>query len=134
MTPDGCSLPRMILPTRAPRIGKTVPAIVCVLGVCLAITATALAASVIHFESESLSALEGQLHGGQVHALSFHPGTGTGHIHVSLNDHRHMTVAYATSEQAHLIALASAAGTPVVIAQVKPKAVAKTVHHKLRYI
>jgi hypothetical protein len=33
-----------------------------------------------------------------------------------------------------VIALARAQGTPVAIAQVKPKAAAKPVHHKLRYI
>lgn len=106
----------------------------CVLSACLALSATALGASAIHFEPESLTALEGQLQHRQVHALSVHPATGTGHVHVSLNDGRHMTVAYAPAEQAHLIALARADGTRVVIAQAKPKSVAKPVHHKLRYI
>ena len=69
-----------------------------------------------------------------MHALSFHPSATTGHIHVSLNGGKHMTVAYATSQQAHVIALANAAGTPVTIAKAKPKAAAKPAHHKLRYI
>ena len=117
-------------------IGKTVLSVVCVLGVCLASTATAFAATAIHFERESLPALEGQLHQSQVHALTFHPGLGgaAGHIHVSLNDGRHMTVAYASSEQEKVIALASADHTPVTIAQLKTKAAAKPVHHKLRYV
>jgi len=97
-------------------------------------SATALGASAIHFEPETLSALEGQLHHGQVHALSIHPGTTTGHIHVSLNDGRHMTVPYSPAEQAHLIAIAHAAGTPVAVAKAKPKKAVKAAKHKLRYI
>jgi len=98
-------------------------------------SATAVAATVIHFERESLPALETQLDHAQVHALSFHPGngTGTGHVHVSLNNGRHMTVAYASSEQAQLLAVASAHNTPVTIAKAKTT-VAKPAHHKLRYI
>ena len=109
-------------------------AAVCVIGACLAISATALGATVIHFEPESVAALEGQLHHAQVHAISVHPAAGTGHIHVSLNDGRHMTVAYATSEEAHLLAIAHAEGTPVVIAKAKAKQATKAAHHKLRYI
>jgi hypothetical protein len=124
----------MILAKRAPRPSRIALSVACLLVAGLAMSATALAATAIHFEPESLPALEGQLHHGQVHALSFHPSATTGHIHVSLNDGKHMTVAYVNSEQAHVIALANAAGTPVVIAQAKPKAAAKPVHHKLRYI
>ncbi len=108
--------------------------VLCLLGVLVAMTATAFGATAIHFEPESLSALEAQLHHGQVHALSIHPAAGTGHIHVSLNDGRHMTVAFASSEEAHLIAIGHAAGTPVVIAKAKPKKATKAAHHKLRYI
>jgi len=124
----------MILAKRALRPSRIALSVACLLLACLAMSATALAATVIHFEPESLPALEGQLHHGQVHALSFHPSASTGHIHVSLNDGKHMTVAYVASEQAHVIALANAAGTPVVIAQAKPKAAAKPAHHKLRYV
>jgi hypothetical protein len=106
----------------------------CLIGVCLAISATALGASAIHFEPESLAALEGQLHSHQVHALSFHPAASTGHVHVSLNDGRHMTVVYTSAEQAQLIAVAKADGTRVAIARAKPKAAAKPAAHKLRYI
>jgi hypothetical protein len=106
----------------------------CVLAACLAMSATALGATVIHFEPESVAALEGQLHHAQVHALSVHPAAGTGHIHVSLNDGRHFTVAYASSEEAHLIAIAHADGTPVAIAKAKAKKATKAAHHKLRYI
>jgi cytochrome bd-type quinol oxidase subunit 1 len=101
---------------------------------CLAISSTAVGATVIHFEPESVAALEGQLHHAQVHALSVHPAAGTGHIHVSLNDGRHMTVAYASAEEAHLLAIARADGTPVVIAKAKAKQATKAAHHKLRYI
>jgi hypothetical protein len=100
---------------------------------CACIAASALAATTIHFQRESLPALESQLRKGEVHALAFHPAAGTGHIHISLNNGGHMTVAYATSEQAQLVARARGAGVPVAIAVAKPKA-AKTVHHKLRYI
>ena len=109
------------------------------LALCLALalaamTATAMGATAVHFEAESLSALEGQLKQHQVHVLSFHPAAGTGHVHVSLNDGRHMTVLYTSEEQAHLIAVANANGARVVIAKAKPKAAAKPVHHTLRYI
>jgi len=124
----------MILAKRAPRPSRIALSVACLLVACLAMATTAFAATVIHFEPESLPALEGQLHHGQVHALAFHPAATTGHIHVSLNDGKHMTVAYVSSEQAHVIAIANAAGTPVVIAQAKPKAAAKKPAHKLRYI
>src|SRR5271156_1326568 len=120
----------MILAKRAPRPSRIALSVACLLVACLAMATTAFAATVIHFEPESLPALEGQLHHGQVHALAFHPAATTGHIHVSLNDGKHMTVAYVSSEQAHVIAIANAAGTPVVIAQAKPKAAAKKPAHK----
>jgi hypothetical protein len=106
----------------------------CVACAWAAITATAIAATAIHFEHETLPALRVQLQHHQVHALSFHPATPTGHIHVSLNGGRHMTVAYATTEQTALLAIARADGTPVTIAQAKAKAVKPAAHHKLRYI
>ncbi|MGO9319689.1 MAG: hypothetical protein ACLQBY_02635 [Solirubrobacteraceae bacterium] len=121
--------------TRAPLLAKATVALwsACV-ALALAAGTTALAASVIHFQPESLPALEGQLGHHEVHALTFHPGTGAGHIHVSLNDGRHMTVPYATAEQAQLVALAGKDGTTVAIAAAKPKAAKAPVHHKLRYI
>jgi hypothetical protein len=124
----------MIHANRSPRLRRIALSVACLTVACLAMSATALAATVIHFETESLPTLEAQLQHGQVHALSFHPAATTGHIHVSLNDGKHMTVAYAGSEQVHVIALANAAGTPVVIAKAKPKAAAKKPAHKLRYI
>jgi len=123
----------MILTRRAPRISRTAVSVACLLGACLAISASAGAATAIHFERETIAALTTQLDHGQVHALSFHPASPTGHVHVSLNDGRHMTVAYASSEQAQLLALATAHNTPVTIAKVKTT-VAKPAHHKLRYI
>jgi hypothetical protein len=100
--------------------------------VCLAMTASALAATAIHFQKESLPALEKQLHSHEVHALVFHPTPAPGHIHASLNSGAHMSIVYAGSEQAHLVALAQAEGTRVTIA--KSTTAKKTVHHKLRYI
>ena len=120
--------------TRASLLGRSALSAACALCVCAAITATAPAATAIHFQSESLSALKLQLQHGEVHALSFHPATGTGHVHVSLNDGRHMTVAFTATEQAQLVALARAHNTPVTVAVAKPKAAAKPVHHKLRYV
>jgi hypothetical protein len=123
----------MIHTRRAPRISRIAVSVACLLGACLAISASAVAATVIHFERETVPALTTQLDHGQVHALSFHPASPTGHVHVSLNDGRHMTVAYVSSEQAQLLALASAHNTPVTIAKAKTT-VAKPAHHKLRYI
>jgi hypothetical protein len=102
--------------------------------VCACSAAPALGAGAIHFQRESLPALKEQLRHREVHALTFHPVPAPGHIHVSLNDGGHMTVAYASSEQAQLLALARADGTPVTLAVARPKAAKKAVHHKLRYI
>ncbi len=102
---------------------------------CLVVSGSALGATTaIHFEPESLSALKVQLGHHEVHLLSFHPAGSVGHIHVSLNGGRHMTVSYSSSEQAALVALAHTDGTRVLVATAKPKAAAKPVHHKLRYI
>ena len=90
-------------------------------------------AATVHFQKESLRAYEGQLHHGEVHAVTFHPGTGTGHLHISLNNGGHMTVTYASGEQAKLVAQAQAANTRVTVATVKVKKTAP-VKHKLRYI
>ncbi len=105
--------------------------------VCLALVATVLAvpagAATVHFQKESLQAYVGQLHRGEVHALTFHPGTTTGHLHISLNNGGHMTVTYATSEQPELVAAARAANARVQVAALKTKKTA-AVKHKLRYI
>jgi Cu/Ag efflux protein CusF len=107
------------------------------LAVCLALVATVLAApagaATVHFQRESLQAYEGELHHGEVHAVTFHPGTTTGHLHISLNNGGHMTVSYAASEQAKLVAQAQAANARVKVATLKTKKTA-AVHHKLRYI
>ena len=104
---------------------------------CLLLAATVLAvpagAATIHFEKESLQAYEGQLHHGQVHALTFHTGTGTGHLHISLNNGGHMTVVYPASQQARLVAEAQAAHARVKLATIQTKKTAAA-HHKLRYI
>jgi hypothetical protein len=121
--------------SRSPRARLAIKLVVVVGCVAsAAIGPPALAASAVHYEHEELAAYEAQLHHGEVHAVAFHPGTGTGHIHVSLNDGRHMTVLYSDSEQAHLVALGHAAHAPVVIAAAKANATSKPVHHKLRYI
>lgn len=101
----------------------------------LALSATgASAATVIHFQPESTSALTVQLHHHEVHALTFHPTPAPGHVHVSLNNGQHMTVVYNASEETQFVALARADGTPVAVAVVKPKAAAKPAHHTLRYV
>jgi hypothetical protein len=123
----------MIHSRRAPRISRIAVSVACLLGAWLALSASAVAATVVHFEPESVSALKTQENHAQVHALSFHPGKGTGHVHVSLDNGRHMTVAYATSEQAALLTVARENNTPVTIAKAKT-ATAKPAHHKLRYI
>lgn len=114
---------------RAPRIALLAVALTSALS-----AASASAATVVHFQSESLPALKAQLHAHEVHALTFHPTPAPGHVHVSLNDGRHMTVVYAASEQAQLLVLARDDGTPVAVAVAKPKAAAKSAHHTLRYV
>ncbi len=100
----------------------------------LAMAVGASAATVIHFQSENGSALKVQLHHHEVHALTFHPTPAPGHVHVSLNNGRHFTVVYPAAEEAQLVALARADGTPVAVAVAKPKAAAKPAHHTLRYV
>jgi hypothetical protein len=117
------------------RSSRRVSAVLSVM--CLALAAAVIAvpagAASVHFEKESLQAYEGQLHHGQVHALTFHPGTPTGHLHISLSNGGHMTVAYATSEQGKLVAQAQAANARVKIATATTKKTAAA-KHKLRYI
>jgi hypothetical protein len=106
---------------------------VCVLLAAIVLAVPAGAATVIHFQKESVGAYEVQLHHGEVHALTFHPGTTTGHLHISLNNGQHMTVAYASSEQGKLVAAAQADHARVQVATVTVKKAAP-VKHKLRYI
>lgn len=105
-------------------------ALVCV---SLALLAVPAYAAGVHFQSESLPAYERQLAHGEIHADSFHPASAGGHLHVSLNDGRHMTVAYAPSEQAKLVADARAKGVHVLLATATPRH-ATPAKHKLRYI
>jgi hypothetical protein len=104
-------------------------------GLALAASVIALPASAatVHFQKESLQAYEGELHHGEVHAVTFHPGTTTGHLHISLNNGGHMTVSYATTQQGTLVAQARAANARVKIATLATKKTA-AVKHKLRYI
>lgn len=102
--------------------------------VCIALVVAAPAgAATVHFEKETLKAYEGQLHKGEVHAVTFHTGSPSGHLHISLNNGGHMTVEYPAAQQAKLVAAAEAANTRVKVATVKVKKTA-AVKHKLRYI
>ncbi len=117
-------------------IGRPNPALalLCTALMVLLATAPALAAG-IHFERESLKSYEAQLHKGEVHALTFHPGKGgsAGHLHISLNNGEHMSVTYAAAEQPKLVAQARAANARVKVATATAKKAAP-VKHKLRYI
>ena len=103
------------------------------LTLAVTIATSASAATVIHFERESLPVLTVQLRKHEVHALTFHPTPEPGHVHISMNDGKHYTVAYTAGEQAQIVALGRTAGTPITIAAIKPAA-AKPVHHTLRYV
>ncbi len=103
-----------------------------ILSLALAVASGASAATVIHFQAESLPALKAQLGRHEVHALTFHPTPAPGHVHVSMNDGRHFTVVYSAGEQAQLIALGTADGARYALATVKAKPAAT--HHTLRYI
>jgi magnesium-transporting ATPase (P-type) len=109
-------------------------AVLCTALIALLVAAPAIAAA-IHFERESLKSYEAQLHKGEVHALTFHPGKGSsaGHLHISLNNGEHMSVTYVASEQGKLVAQAQAANARVKVATVTTKKAAP-VKHKLRYI
>lgn len=117
---------------RSPRVVKVALAAFCLaLAACL--FALPAGAATVHFEKETLQAYEAQLHHGQIHALTFHPGSTVGHLHVSLNNGGHMTVTYAVSEQGKLVAQAQAANARVKVAAAATKKTAAT-KHKLRYI
>jgi hypothetical protein len=108
-----------------------------ILAVCAALAATVFvlpaSAADVHFQKESLAAYEGELAHHEVHAVTFHPGASTGHLHISLNNGGHMTVAYRAAQQSDLVAKARAADARVKVATLAaPKATAA--HHKLRYI
>ena len=99
-------------------------------GLLVAPAAPALAATVIHFQRESYTALLRQLDHGEVHAVVLHP---QGYkAHVSLDDGGHMTVTYPASEVAKLEGLAHAHGASFTVATATHKTAAT--HHKLRYI
>ncbi len=103
------------------------------LALCGAVFAVPAGAAAVHFEKETLQAYEAQLHHGQIHALTFHPGPTIGHLHISLNNGAHMTVAYAIDEQGKLVAQARTSGARVKVAAVTTKKTT-AVKHKLRYI
>jgi hypothetical protein len=119
---------------RSIRRPNAVLAVLCIAILGLVVVAPAIAAA-IHFERESLKSYEAQLHKGEVHALTFHPGSGggAGHLHISLNNGEHMTVTYVAGEQGKLVAQAQAANARVKVATVTAKKTAP-VKHKLRYI
>jgi magnesium-transporting ATPase (P-type) len=119
---------------RTIRRPKTAIAVLCTALLSLPVAAPAIAAG-IHFERESLKSYEAQLHKGEVHALTFHPGRGgsAGHLHISLNNGEHMSVTYVASEQGKLVAQAQAANARVKVATATTKKAAP-VKHKLRYI
>ncbi len=95
------------------------------------VAAPALAATIIHFQHESLPALKRQLNAEEIHAATFH--TKSDVIHASLNDGQRMTVPYPASEQSAIEAQLRSRGVPVKIALLSAHK-AKAVHHKLRYI
>lgn len=108
-------------------------AAVCAMLAIVVFAVPAGATTIIHFQKEGVAAYEVQLHKGEVHALTFHPGTPTGHLHISMNNGTHFTVAYASGEQAKLVAQAEGLHARVQIAAVSVKKTAP-VKHKLRYI
>ncbi len=117
---------------RSSRRLNTVLGVLCVVFAAITLALPAGAATV-HFEKETLKAYEGQLHHHEVHAVTFHSGSPTGHLHISLNNGGHMTVEYPSAQQAALVAAAEAANTRVKVATVKVKKTT-AVKHKLRYI
>lgn len=118
----------MISSTRFPRIAL----LAAVLTIAIGASAGA-ATTVIHFQPESVAALKVQLGHHEVHALTIHPTPAPGHVHVSLNHGQHFTVVYNAAEQAQLVALARADGTPVAVSVEKTKTAAKPAH-TLRYV
>jgi hypothetical protein len=120
-----------------PRVSRSTKACrIVLLAVTLAValaTSAAGATGAVHFQVESVQAFEHQLSRGEVHAATFHQRAGAGHLHVSMNDGRHFTVAYASSEEPKLAARARAGGIPVALAVATPKK-ATAAHHTLRYI
>lgn len=93
-------------------------------------TATAPPAVSVHYEEESLEALEGQLRARAVAEAEFNKVAH--HLHLKLRDGRHVLVDYPGHEQPQLQRKLLAAGVPVTI-EYTPKST-KATHHTLRYV
>jgi hypothetical protein len=90
-----------------------------------------MAASVVHFQPESLSAFQRQLAAGEIHAVTFNKIPHS--MHLSLNDHQHLLVVYPPQQYKAVFAQVTAKGVSVKFVK-HAKAAAKPAHHKLRYI
>ena len=100
---------------------------------CVALALSMMAASVgaQTFQHETFKDYEKQLNAGQIHAATFNLKAHT--LHLTLNDGRLMLVSYPSHEEPQVAAQLRAKGVAVTIKK-KKKAVAKAVHHTLRYI
>lgn len=109
---------------------KALAAIAC-LAITVIVAIPASAATVFHFQPETMQQFEVQLAHGQIHASTFNKKAHT--LHLSLNDHRHMLVSYPPLEYKKIVASLEAKNVPVAVEK-HAKAPVKKAAHKLRYI
>ncbi|HEY1457088.1 MAG TPA: hypothetical protein VGF15_01100 [Solirubrobacteraceae bacterium] len=93
--------------------------------------ASAGAASVFHFQRESMQEFQSQLAKGEIHAATFNKVPHS--LHLSMNDHRHLLVVYPPAEYKQLYTQLKAKGVSVAIEK-HAKTAAKPAKHTLRYI
>jgi 4-amino-4-deoxy-L-arabinose transferase-like glycosyltransferase len=88
------------------------------------------AATVIHYQHESMQVFQVQLAHGEIRAATFNKKPHS--LHLLLSDGRHVLAIYPPHNEPQLAAALEAKGVPVSIE--KHKAKAAPVHHTLRYI
>jgi hypothetical protein len=118
---------------RSRRTSKALAAILCLAltpGTLLA-AIPATAATVFHFQRESMQQFQRQLAASEIHATTFNKVAHT--LHLSMNDHRHLLVSYPPLEYKKIVASLEAKNIPVAVEK-HAKVAAKPAHHKLRYI
>jgi hypothetical protein len=103
--------------------------LVCLLALA-PLTPVADAATVIHYQHESMQAFQVQLAHGEIRAATFNKKPHS--LHLLLNDGRHVLAIYPPHNEPQIAAALEAKGVPVSIERHKTKAA--PVHHTLRYI
>jgi ATP-dependent Zn protease len=96
----------------------------------MSVSATAIAASAVHYTHESYQEFQQQLAARRIGAVKFNKKAHT--VHVTLLDGRHMLASYPSHDEPQIAAQLQAKGVPYTIERHSAKTT--TAHHRLRYI